>query len=85
MPTTRTPLCSTTSPTLVSSQFPPPSAAMSITSEPSPMASTMAVVIRVGDLRPGTAAVVITTSALATSLSRAACWAAVSSGVNSRA
>ena len=43
-------------------QLPPPSAAMSMTSEPSPIASTMAVVTRIGDLRPGTAAVVMTTS-----------------------
>ncbi len=70
-PTTRTPWCSITSPALVSSTFPPPSAAMSMMTDPSPIASTIAVVTRIGALRPGTAAVVMMTSEFATSATSA--------------
>ena len=62
MPTMWTPLWSTTSPASVSSQLPPWSAAMSTTTAPSAMPSTIAVVSSTGALRPGTAAVVMTTS-----------------------
>ena len=77
--------CSTVSPATVSSQLPPPSAAMSMMTDPGPMSSTMAAVTSVGALRPGTAAVVMTTSELDTSAASAACCAATSSGVSSRA
>ena len=72
MPTTCTPWWSTTSPTLVSSQLPPWSAAMSTTTAPSAMPSTMDAVIRTGARRPGTAAVVMTTSERPTSSASAA-------------
>ena len=85
MPTTVVPDRTTSSPATVSSQFPPESAAMSITTDPGPMPSTIAAVSRTGALRPGTAAVVMTTSDAATSAARAARWAASSSSVSSRA
>ena len=52
---------------------------------PLDMPSTIAVVTRIGAARPGTAAVVITTSDAATSAASAARWAANSSSVSSRA
>ena len=85
MPTTWTPPWSTTSPALVSSQLPPWSAAMSTTTAPSAMPSTMDVVSSTGALRPGTAAVVMTTSERPTSSASAARWRSSSSGVSSRA
>ena len=72
MPTTCTPPCSTTSPALVSSQLPPWSAAMSTTTAPSAMPSTIDAVSSTGAFRPGTAAVVMTTSERATSSASAA-------------
>ena len=85
MPTTCTPLWSTTSPATVSSQLPPWSAAMSTTTAPSAMPSTIDVVNSTGALRPGTAAVVMTTSERPTSSASAARWRSSSSGVSSRA
>ena len=72
MPTTSTPWWSTTSPALVSSQLPPWSAAMSTTTAPTAMPSTMDAVIRTGARRPGTAAVVMTASERPTSSASAA-------------
>ena len=67
MPTTDTPWWCTTSPASVSSQLPPWSAAMSTTTAPSAMPSTIEVETSTGALRPGTAAVVMTTSERPTS------------------
>ena len=68
-----------------SSQLPPLSAAMSTMTDPSAMRSTMAVVTRTGAWRPGTAAVVITTSAAATSLLISSRWRARKSSDCTRA
>ena len=51
---------------LVSSQLPPRSAARSMMSEPGVIRATISAVMRTGERRPGTAAVVMTTSLLAT-------------------
>ena len=83
MPTTWTPPCSTTSPALVSSQLPPWSAAMSTTTAPLATPSTTDVVSSTGALRPGTAAVVMTTSGRPTSSASVAPWRSSSSGVSS--
>ena len=85
MPTMCTPWCSTTSPASVSAQLPPESAAMSTTTAPSAMPSTISAVTRIGAARPGTAAVVMTTSEAATSPARAARWRSSSSSESSRA
>src|SRR5580700_762290 len=85
IPTMCTSLWSTISPAFVSSQLPPWSAAMSTTTAPGAMPSTIDVVRSTGALRPGTAAVVITTSERPTSSASAARWRSSSSGVSSRA
>src|SRR3989442_15551510 len=53
-------------PASVSSQFPPVSAARSTMTEPARMRRTMSAVTRIGALRPGMAAAVMTTSEAAT-------------------
>ena len=58
---------------------------MSTITEPGFMRSTASAVTRTGGLRPGTWAVVITTSRLAITSLSSACWAARSSAVSSRA
>ncbi len=65
----------------------PPSAlaAMSTITEPAAMALTVSSVTSSGGLRPGTWAVVITTSCAAMWLLSSACWARRSSSVSSRA
>ena len=55
------PLVTTTSPGFEPSTFPPVSAAKSTITVPGSMASIIACVIKRGAVRPGTAAVVITT------------------------
>ena len=59
-----TPCATTVSPARVSSQLPPRSAARSTITEPGFMPATISPVTRTGALRPGTLAVVITTSLL---------------------
>ena len=81
-----TPLPVTTvSPATVSSQLPPLSAARSTITEPALMAATAAFETIRGAVRPGIAAVVITTSAFAMCASSTACCFAFSSAVSSRA
>ena len=76
----------TVSPAWLSSQLPPRAlAAMSTITEPGRMARTASAVTRTGGLRPGTWAVVMTTSWLAMTSLSSACWAARSSAVSSRA
>jgi hypothetical protein len=58
---------------------------MSMTMAPGPIASTISAVTSTGARRPGTAAVVMTTSLAATSSASARCWAASSSGLSSLA
>ncbi len=75
----------TTCPGSVSSQLPPVSPARSTTTLPGFIASTAAAVTSLGAGRPGTSAVVITTSnPLIASSSAFCCWAR-SSSVSSRA
>src|SRR5215472_2234646 len=66
VPSTQTPSTSITRPGRVSSQLPPISDARSTITEPRRMPLTIGAVTRIGALRPGTAAVVITTSAAPT-------------------
>ncbi len=80
-----TPWATTTSSALVSSQLPPRSAARSTITEPGAMASTMASVTSTGDCRPGIAAVVITTSLRATTVSICSCWRRMNSALCSLA
>ena len=82
-----TPLSVTTvSPALLSSTLPPSAlAAMSTMTEPGFMPSTASSVTSTGGLRPGTWAVVITTSIAAMCAVELCCWAACSSGVSWRA
>ncbi len=69
-----------------SSQLPPSAlAAMSRITEPGFIPWTASAVTRTGGLRPGTWAVVITTSIAAMTPLSSACWAARSSAVSSRA
>ena len=84
-PHTTTPWCTMSLPGSDSSQFPPLSAAMSTMTDPSAMRSTMGVVTSTGAWRPGTAAVVITTSAAATSLLISSRWRARNSSDCTRA
>jgi hypothetical protein len=77
---------STVSPGRLSSQLPPRAdAAMSTMTEPGFMRPTASAVTRTGGLRPGTWAVVMTTSMPPMASLSSACWAARSSGVSSRA
>ena len=82
-----TPLAVTiVSPACDSSQLPPSAlAAMSTITEPGFMARTASAVTRTGGLRPGTWAVVMTTSMPPMTSLSSACWAARSSAVSSRA
>ena len=73
------------SPGRVSSQLPPPSAAMSMITAPGFILSTTSDVISFGDGRPGMAAVVITASASTMWLSTISLAWAFSSSVSSRA
>ena len=74
------------SPGLESSQLPPSAlAAMSTIIEPGFMARTASAVTRTGGLRPGTWAVVMTTSMPPITALSSACWEARSSAVSSRA
>src|SRR5581483_3118585 len=72
-PTIVTPLSTTVSPGLVSSQFPPVAAARSTITEPGRTASTALAGISFGAGRPGTAAVVITASKSGRRFSSSAC------------
>ncbi len=77
---------STVSPALDSSQLPPRAeAAMSTMTEPDFIRPTASAVTRTGGLRPGTWAVVMTTSMPPMASLSSACWAARSSAVSSRA
>jgi len=82
---TTAPPTMTSWPATVPSTLPPPSAAMSTTTAPGFMASTIARVMMTGAFLPGTAAVVISTSALATAFASFSACIAFSSSVNSRA
>ena len=73
------------SPGLVASQLPPASAARSTITEPWPMLATASAVISFGAGRPGTSAVVMTTSERAIWTWSASRCCACSSGVSSRA
>jgi hypothetical protein len=74
-PITCTPRSVTTvSPDRVTSQFPPCSHARSTTTEPGAIPSTISAVTSTGARRPGTWAVVITTSAPATALAISSRW-----------
>ena len=73
------------SPGRVSSQLPPPSAAMSMITAPDFILSTTSAVMSFGDGRPGMAAVVITASASTMWLSTISLALAFSSSVSSRA
>ena len=76
----------TVSPAFDSSQLPPSAdAAMSTITEPGFISPTAAAVTRTGGLRPGTWAVVITTSIPPMTSLSSACCAARSSAVSSRA
>ena len=75
----------TTSPGSVSSQLPPASPARSTTTLPGRMPSTASAVTRVGARRPGTSAVVITTSKPEMASVSRFCCSARSSSVSSRA
>ena len=76
----------TVSPAFDNSQLPPRAeAAMSTITEPGRMPCTASAVTSSGGLRPGTCAVVITTSWVPMTSLRSACWAARSSAVSSRA
>src|SRR5579884_1137726 len=70
-------------PASVSSQFPPVSAARSMITEPGFISSTAFSVTSTGARRPGTAAVVITTSTLPIASAISSCWRACCSGVSS--
>ena len=85
IPCTTTSPCSTSMPGCDSSQLPPWSAARSTTTEPGFIPSTIAVVTRMGALRPGTAAVVMTTSEAITSFPISSRWRARNSSDCSRA
>jgi hypothetical protein len=80
-----TPCRSTSVPGSVSSQLPPVSAARSTITEPGRIFSTAVAGISFGAGRPGTSAVVTTTSYSGIRSSSAACWRACSSGVSSAA
>ena len=73
------------SPGCVPSQLPPASAARSTITEPWPMLATASAVISFGAGRPGTSAVVMTTSERAIWTCSASRCCACSSGVSSRA
>ena len=73
-PRTVTPSCSTTSPAFVTSQLPPVSAARSTITELGRMPFIWSFVTRMGALRPGMAAVVMTTSAPLMYLASSSCW-----------
>jgi hypothetical protein len=75
----------TTSPGSVSSQLPPASPARSTITDPGFMPCTAASVTSLGAGRPGTRAVVITTSKPLIASVSACCWRARSSSVSSRA
>jgi len=77
---------STVWPATLSSQLPPSAdAAMSTITDPDFIRATASAVTSTGGLRPGTWAVVITTSIPPMTSLSSACWATRSSGVNSRA
>ena len=80
-----TPCLTTVWPGSVSSQLPPVSPARSTTTLPGFMPSTAAAVTSRGAGRPGTSAVVITTSKPVIAFSSAFCCWARSSSVSSRA
>jgi hypothetical protein len=75
----------TVSPGSVSSQLPPASPARSITTAPGFIRSTADAVTSLGAGRPGTSAVVMTTSNSVIASVSSCCWAAFSSSVSSRA
>ncbi len=75
----------TVSPGSVSSQLPPASPARSTITEPGFIPSTASAVTSLGAGRPGTSAVVMTTSKPLIASVSACCWRARSSSVSSRA
>jgi hypothetical protein len=75
----------TVSPGSVSSQLPPVSPARSTITLPAFIFSTLSAVTRRGAGRPGTSAVVMTTSKVAILSASSCCWAFFSSSVSSRA
>jgi hypothetical protein len=80
-----TPSRVTTSPGTLSAQLPPASAARSTTTPPGRIHRTASAVTSTGAGRPGTSAVLITTSNLAMASVSASCCAACSRSVSARA
>src|SRR5207237_802858 len=73
-PISVTPCSTTCSPGLVSSQFPPRSAAKSTSTEPGAMPATISLVTRIGAFFPGITAVVMTTSFSAITFPSSSRW-----------